>query len=162
MEDRDIGGLKNHYDKLREEEKILRLKAFYSILQGKPASSNSLSLETGILEEDVKRYIQGLKKAGVLVLDKSDSIIGSHGLSLVPTNHSLYINNRSLYTWCAADAIGIPAALEMDADILSSCAYCKETVKIHMVKGKIQYSTPKDLCLYVVEADLGKPIVDCT
>lgn len=158
----DVGNLKQHYDKLAPEEKAIRLIAFYRILDGNRSTINDLSIKAGLSEAEVKKYVKGLKKTGALVLDDEGTVVGSHGLSLVPTQHSLIINNNNLFTWCAADAIGIPAALEIDAKIISKCSQCNEPIKIDMIKGNIQYSNQKDACIWVVEADLGRSIVGCT
>lgn len=158
----DIGSLKKHYDKLKPEEKAIRLAAFYSILQGSKAGIGYLARKTSLDVDGVGRYIQGLSKAGAIVLDENGDVVGSHGLSLEPTPHRLNFNGRNLYTWCAADAIGIPAAMELDAKIVSSCAFCKDPVNIEFTKGIITYCNKPQLRLWVVEADLGRSITGCT
>lgn len=158
----DIGNLKQHYEKLTHEEKSIRIMTFYKILEGNRPSVSELSIKSGLPESEVRKCIETLKKVGTLVLDEEGSIVGSHGLSLVPTKHRLIINNTNLYTWCAADAIGIPAALGADAKIVSNCSHCNSNIEIDMVKGNIQYSNHKDACIWVVEADLSKSIVGCT
>lgn len=158
----DVGNLKQHYDKLTAKEKAIRRIAFFRILDGNRTTINELSIKSGLSETEVMKTVIGLKEVGTLVLDDEGVIVGSHGLSLVPTEHSLVINNHNLYTWCAVDAIGIPAALDFDAKISSKCAQCHVPIKIDMVKGNIQYSNHKDAHIWVVEADLSRSIVGCT
>lgn len=158
----DIGNLKQHYDKLTPEEKAIRISAFYSILEGSRSTIIDLSIKIRLSVTEVKKYVEDLKISGALVLDEEGAVVGSHGLSLVPTNHRLVIDGNDLFTWCAADAIGIPAALEIDAKIYSRCSQCNEPIKIEIVKGRIQYSNQKDTRIWVVEADLGRSIVGCT
>ncbi len=113
-------------------------------------------------ESEVIKCQETLKDVGTLVLDEEGNIVGSLGLSLVPTKHCLIINNTNKYTWCAADAIEIPAALGVDAKIFSNCSQCNDNIEIDMVKGNIQHSNHRDTCIWVVEADLNKSIVGCT
>ncbi len=162
MENYDIGNLKKHYDKLSKEEKTVRLAAFYIILEGRRADIGELSERTSLTREQVESCILKLKKSGALVVDHTSAVVGSHGLSMLPTPHGLHINGRDLFTWCAADAIGIPAAMEADAEIISSCAFCKETIAIKISKGQVVYCSKPEIRLWVVEADLGKPISGCT
>lgn len=158
----DVGNLKQHFEKLTPEEKSIRLLTFYKILEGNLPSVSELSIESGLPESEVIKCLETLKEVGTLVLDKEGNIVGSHGLSLVSTKHRLIINNKNLYTWCAADAVGIPAALGADAKILSNCSYCNDVIEIDIVKGNIHHSNHKDTCIWVVEADLSKSIVCCT
>lgn len=158
----DIGNLKQHYDKLTPEEKTIRIMTFYRILEGNRPNINELSIKSGLSAIEVQKCVERLKRIGTLVLDEEGNIVGSHGLSLVPTKHHLIINGNNLFTWCAADAIGIPAALEVDAKIISKCSQCNEPIEIDMDKGRIQYSNQKDARIWVVEADLDRSIVCCT
>lgn len=103
--------------------------------------------------------VGGLVQRGIMVLDEKGDVVGSHGLSLVPTQHRLNINGRNLFTWCAADAVGIPAALGADTKIFSKCFQCHEPLKIEMVNGEIRYSNRENARIWVIEADLGRSIV---
>ena len=158
----DIGGLGQHLNKLTPEEKAIRFAAFYTILDGKPVSIDALALQSGIAVDQIRRYIKGMADRGILEMDEDDTVIGCHGLSIIPTKHHLGINGRNLFTWCAADAVGIPAALEIEAKIVSKCLYCDESIEIDMANGEIMNSNQKDARIWVVEADLNRSIVGCT
>lgn len=157
----DIGGLGQHFRKLAPAEQSIRLAAFYRILEGGNPSVDELGFLVGMPSEHVRMHIRGLVQRGILVTDEQGTVVGSHGLSLIPTQHSLTINGQSLFTWCAADAVGIPAALGTDAKIESSCFQCKKPIEITFDNGRVRYSNQVDIRIWVVEADLGKPIVGC-
>jgi len=157
----DVGGLGQYLNRLTTEEKAVRLTAFQRILNGNRSSVDELAVQTGLTTGQLETHIEDLVKQGILVLDETGLIVGSHGLSLTPTEHCLHINGRDLFTWCAADAIGIPAALGCDAKIASKCFQCNEPIEITMVTGEIQYSNQKDARIWVIEADLGRSIVGC-
>lgn len=63
-------------------------------------------------------------------LDEEGNVVGMFGLSLVPTPHSFQINDRQLYTWCAADALMYPTILNSDAIIKSSDPVSGEIVQL--------------------------------
>ena len=158
----DAGGLGQRIRRLTPEERTLRLEAFYGILNGRALSVNELSLRSGLAVDMVQGYITEMVSRGMLVIDEHETVVGSHGLSLIPTNHQLSVEGRNLFTWCAADAVGIPAALGADAKIISRCFQCNGHIEIVMIKGEIQYSSQEDVCIWVVEADLGQSIVGST
>lgn len=55
---------------------------------------------------------------------------GIAGLTLAPTRHQLILDGQGLYTWCAIDAVGIPAALSLDAHVTTSCAHCGAALSV--------------------------------
>jgi len=50
----------------------------------------------------------------------------------IPTIHSVRIGGRSYYANCAWDAFGVAAAFHKDAEIISSCPDCGETLKLQI------------------------------
>jgi alkylmercury lyase len=157
----DIGGLGQYLNKLSPEEKAIRLAAFQRILDGKRSSIEELALQTGLTSGQVRKIIIDLAQQGMIVTDERGLVVGSHGLSLTTTGHRLYINGQHLFTWCAADAVGIPAALDADAEIVSNCFQCHGPIEITMFSGEIRYTNQADSRIWVAEADLGRSLVDC-
>jgi alkylmercury lyase len=68
--------------------------------------------------------LAGLARAGLVEQDPTGAITGAHGLTLAPTRHHLVLAGVDLHTWCALDAIGIPAAVDTDAEIATRCGWC--------------------------------------
>lgn len=157
----DVGGLGEHMRRLSPEKRTIRLMAFFSILDGKAASANDLALQCNLPLRHVQQYIEDMAGEGILVINEQGTVVGSHGLSNIPTEHSLSIGGHNLFTWCAADAIGIPAALGVDARIISKCFQCDELIEITISGGVVQNSNHDDTRIWVIEADLGRSIVGC-
>jgi hypothetical protein len=156
-----IESLGQYLDRLTPEEKTIRLAAFHRILEGKRSSLSDLALQAGLTSGRTQNLITGLAERGMIVVDEHGLVVGSHGLSLTPTVHRLYINGQNLFTWCAADAVGIPAALGAGAEIVSKCFQCDEPIEITIFNGEIQYINQADSRIWVAEADLGRSLVDC-
>lgn len=147
---------------LSSGEKAVRVASFYEILKGKSATVLELAARTGLTREQVQANVKSLLQKGMLVVGDNEDIVGSHGLSLVPTEHRLNINGQKLFAWCAIDAIGIPAALGLDAQIYSRCFLCHDPVEITMLQGEISSSNHEDIRVWVVDIDIGRSIVGCS
>ena len=151
-----------HLASLTLQERAVRLAAFRSILGGAPASARNLSSRTALPLEDVARTLESMVAKGMVVLAPSGEVVASGGLSLAPTPHSLRIQGQQLYTWCAADAVGIPAALGADAEVSSACSFCGEPIRIELTAGRLVSSTPPDVQLWLAAAEVGRSLVGCT
>jgi alkylmercury lyase len=77
-----------------------------------------------------------LLKRGRAEVDDDGRLVGIHGLSVRITRHHFVHNGRAHYTWCAFDAIGIPAALGIDADVHTDCPTCNRPLQIEIREGR--------------------------
>lgn len=86
-------------------------------------------------------------------LDHQARLVGIHGLTLRSTRHRFVHRNVTHSTWCAFDAIGIPAALRVDAVALTDCPACGRSIRVEMRDG----SPPpgQDLVLWLPTMDPG-------
>lgn len=57
--------------------------------------------------------------------------------SAVPTQHTVRADGRSYFAPCAWDALGIPAALGMDAEIDSTCPDCGDAIALTVRDGSV-------------------------
>jgi hypothetical protein len=82
--------------------------------------------------EDVFRKLAAM---GRCQLDQ-DRIVGAHGLTMLPTPHQIRVPAGTRHTWCGFDAVGIPAALGLDATAVTSCTYCGRTIAVELARGE--------------------------
>lgn len=108
---------------------------FRALLAGRSVAAPELAAGSGLPAAEVRERLAGLAAQGLVELDDRGTIVGCKGLSLRPTSHRLQLGGRDFYTWCAVDAIGIPAALEADARIESRCAGCGRPLGIDVAGG---------------------------
>jgi alkylmercury lyase len=145
------------------DELAIRGAAFKAILGGAPITRDGLVAATGLTQQKIDTLVEGLAKRGLIVEDPdTGQIVGSWGLSFVPTTHRLQIRGRTLHTWCAEDAVGIPAGLGEDARVLSSCHECGVPVKIEMVAGSVRQVIPPGVNLWVTAIEMGRSVVGVT
>ncbi len=116
-------------------ETRLRQAGFQAILRGRPATPTDLAAELELSDAEVHTRLMDMAVRGLVEVDDRGVLVGCWGLSTRPTAHRLELNGRSLYTWCAVDAIGIPAALEADARVESRCAACGGPIEIELLGG---------------------------
>src|SRR5680860_367275 len=68
-------------------------------------------------------------------------------LSIRSTQHRMNLGGEELFTWCATDAIGIPTALDENADVTTTCPHCRSEIAIAVRYGKAE--GPEDVVLWL-------------
>ena len=102
--------------------------AFNAVLEGHWLSRAELVQATGASPEEVDSLV-----GRALILDVDDHIVAAHGLSLVPARqHRLTMRGRRFWTWCAIDAVGIPAGLDEQALVETTCHQCGTAVRLEL------------------------------
>jgi len=102
--------------------------AFNAILDGRALDRDQLMRATGATAADVDRLV-----GRALMVDDDNRVVAAHGLSLVPARqHRLTMRGRQFWTWCAIDAVGIPAGLEEDAVVETTCVQCGAEVQLEL------------------------------
>jgi Alkylmercury lyase len=91
--------------------------------------------------------VRMLSAAGRLELDDDGILVGVHGLVARPTAHRIEHAGRSIHTWCALDAIGVPAALALDATAITACPRCGVEMRVALLGG--EPSAEPDLRLWL-------------
>ena len=87
--------------------------AFDAILNGEQPAVSELAKSTGVSSQGVELLV-----GRALTIDESGRVVAAHGLSAVPARqHRLTLRGRPFWTWCAIDALGMPAGLR-------GCAGC--------------------------------------
>jgi hypothetical protein len=113
----------------------LRWAAFDRLRTGHPARLSDLAAMLHVDHGAVEAAAGELTAAGLLERDPSERVVGAHGLTLLATRHRLVLDGVELHTWCALDAIGIPAAYGADADVITTCGWCERTVHVQVKRG---------------------------
>ena len=121
---------------LTDEQRRLRAAAFWAIFDGTQAALALLAERTSLPLENVRAVLDALEERGAITRDDRGIVTGSHGLSAVPAAYALVLDGRARWVWCAEDAVGIPAALEMDAEASGACAVCGGPIVLRVRGGR--------------------------
>ncbi|MHA2174459.1 MAG: organomercurial lyase [Candidatus Hodarchaeales archaeon] len=122
---------------------------------GHPVSAEQLVESWGLPLEEVKRI---LKQAEARIeVDENGYLIGAGGLSIPPTRHYFRVNSKTLYAWCALDAIFLPAFLAKTAEVESTDPVNNETIQLTITPDGIASMSPDDIVL-----SIATPGVSCS
>ena len=114
----------------------LRWAAFDRLRNGRRASPSDLADDLGSTVDAVNDALAAQAAIGRVELDDNGAVVGAHGLTLVPTRHTMNVGGAELHTWCALDAIGIPASADNDAQVTTSCGWCEQPIAVAMLGGE--------------------------
>ncbi len=101
-------------------------------------------------------------------LSADGRLIAVHGLCRRPTPHRIEHENGAVNTWCALDAIGIPAALGIDASARTRCPTCRTPLAVSIAAGEPQPLPgavlwyPEVICGHLVEDFCSGANLFCT
>jgi alkylmercury lyase len=102
------------------DDQALLARAFWLLLDhGRPVEVGALADALEREPAAVAAAVDRLEQAGLTRRDPVGRLLGSHGLSVTPTQHELTVDGQRRWTWCAFDAVGILGALEADGRVRS-------------------------------------------
>ncbi len=76
-----------------------------------------------------------LVRQGRLEVDALGRVVAVHGLVARSTAHRIEHEGGAVHTWCAFDAVGIPAALGIDARAVTACPTCGQELLVDLAAG---------------------------
>jgi Alkylmercury lyase len=127
----------------------LPVEGFVALWRGERPNVSDLCHDAATVEA----FVQG----GRLELDDQGVVVGVHGLTARPTAHLIEHAGGEVHTWCALDAIGIPAALAIDAVAVTMCPACAAVLRVPLGggvpadDGEMRLWLPGGECAHLVE-----------
>ncbi len=118
------------------------------LAKGHPVSPEEIASITGQSCEEVMTYLPQLPN---VELDEAGNLVGM-GLTLKPTPHRFEVEGRTLYTWCALDALLFPALLEKPAVVTSPCAVTGVPVSVSVIPDKVIEVKPEEAVVSIVKS----------
>jgi alkylmercury lyase len=133
----------------------LRELAFGLLLASKrPVEPAALAGLADSDDREVAATLHDLARAGRIDRDMRGRVLGAAGLTLGDGPHGLAIDGHPFRTWCAFDALGIPAALGADAAVETSCGVCGRRIEVDLREGRPSGRTSARLWLSAGGADM--------
>ncbi len=93
----------------------LLVRVWRMLAKGRPVSGEQIDQiisDLGVNQDEAGEFLRGVTER-----DSSDSIVGIFGLSLNDHPHRFTVNGASFTTWCAEDALFLPAMLGQTATV---------------------------------------------
>jgi hypothetical protein len=103
------------------EDRVLR-EAFWELLAGQPVPIEQLSSGLNLSSDEVAEVLASLQASRSVRRDASGAVVAARGLMTLPSSHRLETDRGTIYTQCSVDAVGIPAALGLEATVEDQCA----------------------------------------
>ena len=140
------------YDGLHVGEVNRRVRGFAamvrSIAKGSPVTPERYASEAGLPVERVPSLFRDLSTVGVQ-LDADGNLIGA-ALTSVPTPHRLRVRDKTLYAWCALDALFLPGLLGETAEVWSVCPVSGDEIHLTVSPRLEAHVTPHEAVITVV------------
>jgi hypothetical protein len=106
---------------------------WYTSLMGVPPRIAKVASLVKVTREEVRQSYARLYKSRVLVIDPDgETIRMAPPFSGVETQHRVLIGKKEYHANCSWDALGIPAALHADAEVVSRCEQSLERIVLHV------------------------------
>jgi len=143
--------------KFNEEEKIVSLALYRLLAKGKPVSALALVSESGQPIDKIEKLLSHW--AGVYFNDAQE-VIGYWGLSVVSMPHKFIVDDVTLYTWCAWDALFLPPLIQKKAIVESVCPISNEIIKLVITPEGVQSVNPTTAIVSFVEPPASEKLQD--
>ena len=119
-------------------ESAVRRAGFAALLDGRPSTIPGLAVAAGVSDRPaVVAAVAALVAAGRATTTADGRVDGIAGLTARPTRHAIERPGAPrLQTWCAFDAVAIPAALGWTADAVTTCGSCRADLRVPLVDGE--------------------------
>jgi len=108
----------------------------------RPPTIAETAAHFGISAAHAQRLFLELHQRHAIFLDpQTDTLRMANPYSTVPTRYRVLANGRAYWANCAWDAFGIPAMLDSDAQIHTSCANTDQPIVITIQRGQFEPKT---------------------
>lgn len=129
-------------------DQVLQLLA-----EGQPVSAAKLAGKMKRSFTEIESVFHALQKQGA-EFDENGHLVGA-ALTLKPTPHRFRVNGRTLYTWCALDAMFLPGFLGKTAEVESACPVTGDLIQLTIApEGVIRYA-PAEMVLSITVPGLS-------
>lgn len=129
------------------------------VAEGKPVTSEQvrkIAAKMQMPAEAATSFISRLSEQ-----DDKGNIVGIFGLSQRNHPHKFQVKGRTFSTWCAWDALFLPAMLKQTAYVQSSCPATKEKINLTIAPERIEHYEPARTVLSIITPRATKKGIDC-
>jgi alkylmercury lyase len=119
------------------------------LAEGQPVAPQRLAAALGRPHPEV---MAALRQLPGIEWDGHGDIVGA-GLTLRPTPHRFAVEGRTLYTWCALDALMFPSLLGQTAYVESPCRGTGTLVRVRVTPVGVEQVEPPEAMVSIVTPD---------
>jgi alkylmercury lyase len=129
----------------------LLIRVMRELAQGRPVPKGRVDQiigDLGIAREGAYRSLREWAER-----DADGNVFGVIGLSLNDTTHRFYVNGTRMSTWCAGDALFVPAVLGRTATVDSKSRVSRERVRLTVSPKGVEEVDPPGAVVSIVIVD---------
>jgi alkylmercury lyase len=135
------------------QEQRLGGAIYRELAKGAPVDPEQLNEVLGSSPEEVRAVLQRDPLKSFIHWDEQGRILGFAGLSTVPTHHHFELDGRGLFTWCAGDALFLPAYLGRSARVKSRDPETGELVELTIAPDRIESMVPEGAAISLIQPE---------
>lgn len=124
---------------MEAEERGLGEELHRLLLAGEPVPPERLAAEAGQPAEMVRDFLERWT-----LLDEHRRVFAFLGLTLRPTDHRLTVKGRTLFAWCAWDALFLPELLGAAVDVESVCPQTGSAIRLSLTPSRVESVVPAE------------------
>ncbi len=136
---------------MNELEQQTALTLYRLLALGKPVSCNLLAKSVNHTTADIEELINSW--SGIFY-DDDNNVIGFLGLTVNETPHHMIINDVTVYTWCAWDALFIPELLDTTVKVKSTCPVTNEDIELIVSPTFVKTLNNNDIVVSFLKPEL--------
>lgn len=133
-----------------EEHRRLFVPTLRELATGRSVEPERLAALAGVSVEQTLALLREAPSEW----DSSGTRLVGLGLTSQPTPHLFQVHDRSLYTWCAVDAIFFPVLIGAPARIQSPCVATGDVIQIDVTLAGVEHVEPSSAVVSVVTPDI--------
>jgi hypothetical protein len=126
----DVGELSTE---AAETVRRIGIAGFHALWAGRTPTLDELGGADGATLQEAVAHLQA---GGRIEVTADRRVLAVHGLTHRTTRHQIEPSGGTVNTWCALDAIGIPAALGIDARATTTCPTCDGDLVVMLAGGR--------------------------
>jgi hypothetical protein len=135
-------------------ERAVRRAGFAALLDGRAPTGAEVARAAGVPDAAAAAVLAGLVAQGRATLTRDGRVDGIAGVTRRAGRHAIDHSGAWLWTWCAFDALAIPAALGWTATAVTTCGGCAADIRVTLDAG-VPFGTawgwlPPDDCEHVL------------
>lgn len=121
---------------------------YRELAKGTPITSEELERLT--VAAEIPAELVKAAAAQWLELDASGNMIGFGGLSLKPTRHTLRLDDRSFYLWCALDGFLVAHVLGRPVSIETRCPMTETAIRVRASPSAVVEVEPASSVMSII------------
>lgn len=146
------------YASFRESNSVQGRALFHRLIlhlaEGKPVSPPRIAEILNRSPEEVETILRQMPS---IERDEEGNVVGA-GLTLRPTPHRFTINDRTLFTWCALDALMFPGLIGQTVQVESPCATTGIPVRVKITPAGVEQVEPPEAVVSLVVPEASADI----